>query len=580
MRWSNLFIPTLREDPSNVESVSHSLLLRAGFIRQLTAGVYSLLPMAQRVRLKIIGLIRDEMNKIGAQEFMLSSLQPMELWEESGRKDAVSDVMFKLVDRKGSQLALGLTHEEVFTSIARSGLQSYKQLPQIWYQIQSKFRDEPRPRAGLLRVREFTMKDSYSFDVDRDGLDRSFQLHYDAYCRIFQQCGLDFLPVQASSGSMGGAESIEFMLLTESGEDTLIRCSACDYAANLEKAESKVLSNNGADDECGTLIKFATPGVKTIRQLEEFPEGAPADKQIKTLVFAADYGLVIALVLGNQELNESKLQTVLACSTLRQANEEEIFSALGAHPGSLGGCGVNSGPDKPIKKIIADSRLKGGKNMVTGANQDDFHLKGVSISRDIRVDLFADLHTVAEGESCTKCGGTLRFVRGLELGHIFKLGTRYSTSMNAQILTAQGERQAIQMGSYGIGIERLMAAVAERRHDEHGLIWPTKIAPFELLIVLVNNRDEQHMLACQRLYSKLQMLGIDVLVDDRDERAGVKFNDADLIGVPFRITLGKKLSDGYLELFVRSTGERKDLPANEAAEILSRLIAGERLTKN
>ncbi len=566
MRWSNLFIPTFREEPANVEAASHRLLLRAGFMRQLTAGVYSLLPIGQRVRLKIINIIRDEMNKIGGQEFLLSALQPLELWEESGRKDAVADIMFRLKDRKGSEMALGLTHEEVFTSIARNGLMSYKQLPQIWYQIQTKFRDEARPRGGLLRVREFTMKDSYSFDLDADGLDKSFRLHYDAYCRIFNRCNLKFLAVEASSGAMGGTASVEFMLPGEAGEDTLVLCSKCDYAANSEKAESQIPAVESESD--ASLEQFHTPDIRTIKQLEDFPQGAPAQRQIKTLVYMTDAGLAIALLRGDQELNESKLQTALSAASLRQAEEKEIYAALGANPGSLGACGVSSGEKQKIKIIVADKRLSGRKNMLTGANKDDYHFRGVDVSRDIKVDKFVDLHTVTAGEGCTKCGGALSLETGLEIGHIFKLGTRYTESMNARVIGQDGNKSAILMGSYGIGVERLMAAIAELWHDNAGLKWPVSVAPYEVLLVLINIQDKAQVAAAEQIYAELSGLGVDVLLDDRDERAGVKFNDADLIGVPYRITVGKKVSEGLVELLNRQDGSRSEIPIALVSTVL------------
>ena len=572
MRWSKLFIPTLREDQSNVEAASHNLLLRAGFMRQLTAGVYSLLPLGQRVRLKIIDLIRQEMNKIGAQEFFLSALQPLELWEESGRKEAVSDVMFCLKDRKSAQLALGLTHEEVFTSIARAGLSSYKQLPQIWYQIQSKFRDEARPRAGLLRVREFTMKDSYSFDFDEGGLDHSYNLHDQAYREFFKKCGLDFVAVQASSGAMGGSASTEFMLLTEAGEDTIVLCSSCNYSANIERAECKLASPDD-ESELQQLAEFSTPGIKTIKQLEDFENGAPANRQIKTLVYQVDSDLVLALLRGDQELNESKLQSALSCSLLRPADEAAIFAALGAHPGSLGACGVKAGPECAIKKIIADRSLQHRNNMLTGANKDDFHLSGVSLERDIKVDLFADLHTVQAGQPCVECGAPLRMATGLELGHIFKLGRRYSESMNARVLSSEGERVPVYMGSYGVGVERLMAAVAERWHDEKGLRWPFVLAPYVVLVLAVHPKDEQQKHLSEKIYTQLQQNNIEVLLDDRDERAGVKFNDAELIGVPLRVTVGKKAGTGVVEVLNRFSGIKDEINADELLHYINAAIA-------
>jgi prolyl-tRNA synthetase len=567
-----MFIPTLRDEPTHVEAASHRLLVRAGYIRQLTAGIYSLLPLGQRVRLKIIEIIRQEMNNIGAQEFLLSALQPMELWEESGRRQAVSDIMFKLKDRKNSELALGLTHEEVFTSIARIGLLSYRQLPQIWYQIQTKFRDEARPKGGLLRVREFTMKDSYSFDVDNASLDKSFQLHHDAYVRIFNRCGLRFVAVEASSGAMGGSDSIEFMVLTAAGEDTLVQCCKCDYAANRERAESMLPSR----DECSStepLSEFATPGVRTIRDLEEFATGVGSEQQIKTLVYMVDGRLTLALVQGNQELNETKLQSALAASTLRQATEEEIVQALGASPGSLGACGVKAGNPAKVGDIVADHRLRGRANMITGANKNDFHLRGVSVERDIAVSHWCDLHTVQADEECKKCGGALRLTKGLEIGHIFKLGTRYSQSMNATVLGPDGARTPLVMGSYGIGIERLIGAIAELCHDENGLVWPVAVAPYDVTVVIVNVQDSEQVSAAEQIYARLERLGIKTLIDDRNERAGVKFNDSDLIGVPFRITVGKKICDNKIEFLERATKTRIDISPDEVVEMLQAKLA-------
>jgi prolyl-tRNA synthetase len=575
MRWSQSFIPTLREEPAGVEAISHKLLVRAGYIRQLTAGVYSLLPLAQRVRLKVMQIIREEMNLIGGQEFALSALQPLELWEESGRLDAVSEIMFRLKDRKRSELALGLTHEEVFTTIARSSLNSYKQLPQIWYQIQTKFRDEARPKAGLLRVREFTMKDAYSFDFDQAGLDVAFQKHHDAYVNIFTRCGLDFRAVQANSGAMGGSASTEFMAITPAGEDTLVLCSGCDYAANQERAESVVQKHEGGDDACGPMQEISTPGVRTIKELEEFHGGGSAQRQIKTLVYVVPEGLVLALVRGDQELNEVKLQAALKAPTIRQATEEEIVVALGAKPGSLGACSVKAGAEHKIKKIVADTRLKGRSNMLTGANKDDVHYNNVTVDRDIAVHEFLDLHTAKTGESCIKCGGALTLTKGLEIGHIFKLGTRYSEIMNAHVLGADGAQVPIVMGSYGIGVERLMAAVAELSNDEKGLIWPSSIAPYQVVIVCVNVKDDVQVKLAEDLYSQLNELGIDTLLDDRDERAGVKFNDCELIGVPVRITVGKKASSGVVEVVDRKTKKMDEIAIGELVDAVSSMLSEE-----
>ncbi|MBX9688980.1 MAG: proline--tRNA ligase [Candidatus Obscuribacterales bacterium] len=573
MRWSNIFIPTLRDEPAHVEAASHRLLLRAGYIRLLTAGVYSLLPLAQRVRLKIIEIIRQEMNEIGGQEFLLSALQPMELWEESGRKDAVSDIMFCLKDRKNSELALGLTHEEVFTSIAKFGLSSYKQLPQIWYQIQTKFRDELRPRAGLLRVREFTMKDSYSFDLDESSLSRSYQLHFDAYCRIFKRCGLDFIPVQASSGAMGGSDSTEFMYASPAGEDTLVICENCRYSANLEKAESSFGQIDLEQEPEQDLLEFHTPEIRSIKQLAEFEGGARASRQIKTLVFVSDFGLLLALLRGDQELNESKLQAALKSSSLRQANDSEIFDAMGAHAGSLGACGLNYGEKFKIKTIVADRSLEKRVNMLTGANKDDYHYRGVSMKRDIQVERFVDLHTVQEGEACIKCGGKLKLCRGLEIGHIFKLATRYSEAMNARVLAADGSRLPIFMGSYGIGVERLMAAIVEASHDRNGIKWPPSVAPFDLVIMPVNRKDEEQWRLAQELYFSFRRRDLEVLLDDREERPGVKFKDFDLIGVPYRLTIGKGVGQGVLEFQNRLTDEKSEIALSETVDIICKKLS-------
>lgn len=571
MRWSSLFIPTLRDEPSNVEAASHSLLLRAGFIRPLASGVYSLLPMGQRVRRKIIEILRREMSEIGAQEFFLSALQPMDLWKESGRRQSVSDEMLSLKDRRGAELALGLTHEGVFTSIARAGLSSYKQLPQIWYQIQSKFRDEPRPRAGLLRLREFTIKDSYSFDLDEAGLDRSFEIHYQAYRRIFSRCGLDVRAVEASSGAMGGSRSVEFMLLTEAGEDSVVLCSACDYASNLERAESMI--NSPEDGAAQPLVEFSTPGIKTIKQLEQFENGAAANRQIKTLVYEADSSLILVLVRGDQTLNERKLKEALSCSTLKPATEAQIVTALGARPGSLGACGIKAGKEYPIDRILSDRCLENRRNMLTGANKDDFHLSGVDVARDIAVDDFTDLHTVEASQPCTVCDAPLQLVSGLELGHIFKLGCRYSENFDAKVINASGERVPLFMGSNGIGVERLLAAIAEKWHDEKGLRWPFRVAPYTVLLLTIQAKDAAQRQVCDDLYAQLLQAGLDVLVDDRDERAGVKFNDADLVGIPLRVTIGKKASSGVVELLNRFTGEKREVSVHELLSVIEQEIA-------
>ena len=572
MRWSNLFVPTLRDDPADAEVTSHRLLVRAGFVRQLTAGVYSLLPLGQRVRLKIMAIVRAEMNRIGAQEFMLPALHPAEVWKESGRWKVMGDNMFRLRDRRGTDMCLGMTHEEVFTTIVRHSISSYRQLPQVWYQIQTKFRDEARPKSGLLRVREFTMKDAYSFDVDRAGLDKAFQDQHDAYCAIFKRCGLKFTPVEASSGAMGGSQSTEFMVRTEAGEDRIVVCQNCDYAANVEKATSRLqpLEDDAGPDQ---PEEFPTPGVRTIDDLVLFPGGAAADRQIKTLVYALDGKLALVLMRGDHELNEIKLQDATGALEVRPAHPEEIREALGASAGSLGAVGVSPKTHPKVTLVLADEALRGRSDMTTGANKDDHHLRGVSIERDIKPERWASLRTVRTGEGCPSCEGTLEVFKAVEIGHIFKLGTKYSHSMGANVLMADGTETPIVMGSYGIGVERVMVAAVELFNDPAGIIWPAAIAPFEAVVTPVNVRDASLLEAAEKLYKDLQAAGIDVLLDDRDERAGVKFNDADLVGMPYRLTVGKKIKDGKVELFTRAIRQSEDVALEDVIEALRTRLA-------
>jgi len=566
MRWSNLFIPTLREDPADAEVASHRLLVRAGYIRQLTAGVYSLLPLAQRVRLKIVQIIREEMNRAGGQEFVLPAIHPAEVWKESGRWEVMGDNMFRLKDRKGADMALGMTHEEVFTTIARNTLNSYRQLPQTWYQIQVKFRDEARPKSGLLRVREFTMKDAYTFDVDLEGLDKSFQNQYNAYCRIFSRCGLKYTSVEASSGAMGGSQSTEFMVRTNAGEDHIVVCEKCGYAANVEKATSKLAT---PDDEGGSVSaeEFPTPSVRTIDDLTTFPGGASADRQIKTLVFVLDQ-IALVLMRGDHELNETKLMDASGAINVRPAQAEEIREALGASAGSLGAVGVARTSHPKISQVIADEALRGRRNMTTGANKDDHHLRGVSIERDVKIDKWASLRSVRAGEACSNCDSPLDVFKAVEIGHIFKLGTKYSESMGARVLLADGTDVPIIMGSYGIGVERVLAASVELYNDEAGISWPVSIAPFHVVVTPVNIKDQTLLSAAEQIHDDLEKAGIEVLIDDRDERAGVKFNDADLIGVPYRITVGKKIKEGKVELFTRATRQSEDVSVDAVVQAI------------
>ena len=568
MRWSNYFIPTLRDDPADAEVVSHRLLVRAGYIRQLTAGVYSLLPLAERVRLKVIAIIREEMNRIGAQEFHLPALHPAEIWKESGRWEIMGDNLLRLRDRKGAEMALGMTHEEVFTSIARNAINSYRQLPQVWFQIQTKFRDEARPKSGLLRVREFTMKDAYTFDVDQNGLDKAFQDQYTAYCRIFTRCGLKYVTVEASSGAMGGSQSTEFMVRTEAGEDNIAHCEKCGYSANVEKATSRLDSVQGDEGGPAAPEAFATPGVRTIEALANFAGGAPANRQIKTLVYVLDDKLTVVLMRGDHELNEIKLADSTGAINIRPAQPEEIQNALGAMPGSLGAVGVTPATHKAVHRVIADVALKGRRNMTTGANRDGFHLRGVDVEAHIKANQWVDLRSVKAGEGCPKCDGPLEVFKAVEIGHIFKLGTKYSDSMGARVLTADGKEVPIVMGSYGIGVERVLVAAVELFNDAAGIVWPVSIAPFHAVITPVNIKEAAQMGAAERIYDELRAAGIEALLDDRDERAGVKFNDAELIGIPFRITVGKKIKEGKVELMARASRESEDVAIDSITGVL------------
>ncbi len=557
MRWSKLFTPTLRDAPNDAVAPSHQLLVRGGFIRQLHAGHYSMLPLGWRVHQKVANIVRQEIEAIGGQEFLLPTMHPAELWKKSGRWDTMGEIMFRLEDRKGADNALGITHEEIFATVAAE-LSSYKQLPQIWYHIQTKFRDEARPKSGLLRVREFHMKDSYSFDVDDAGLDVSFDLHDTAYRRIFERLGIPAFAVQASSGAMGGNDSVEFMTPSDAGEDDVIRCPNCDYSANIEKATARL---DIIDDESGPSQpeRFDTPGVRTIKALEEFDGGAPADRQLKTMVMVLDGRITLAVVRGDHQLNTQKLVDATGAIEIRPAEADETLAALGAQPGSLGAVGVADHP------VIVDEALQGRTNMTTGANIDDVHYRGVSVDRDLVVAQWADLREVEAGEPCIRCGAALGVVRCIEVGHIFKLGREYAEVFGATVSTPDGGEEPIVMGSYGIGIGRNMAAVVEAHHDDKGIVWPVSVTPFEAVITLMRT-DEETMAAGDKLYGELKAAGVDVLLDDRDARAGVKFADAELIGIPYRLTVGPRgLRDGKVEFTTRSTGETTDVVIQAAA---------------
>ncbi|MCC7496119.1 MAG: proline--tRNA ligase [Bryobacterales bacterium] len=562
MYWSKLFIPTLRETPAEAEVISHQLLLRGGYIRQLSAGIYSYLLPAQRSMLKITAIVREEMDRIGAQEFLLPALHPAEVWQESGRWELMGDNMFRLKDRNGRWLCLGMTHEEIMTVLARGELRSYKQLPQIWYQIQTKFRDEPRPKSGLMRVRQFTMKDSYSFDLDPAGLDAAYEKHRRAYERIFDRCGLEYLTVEAHSGAMGGSQSQEFMVASDAGEDLVARCKNCGYAANLEKATSVAQAPAAADPE-GDLEpeEFHTPNRKTIAEVAEFT-GLPESSQMKSLVLSAGDQRVLALLRGDHQLSETKFCTALGVKEFRPAHPEEIHQWMGADAGSLGPVGIND------LRIVADEALRGRRNMIAGANRNDYHLRNVTPGEDFQPEYF-DLRQAAAGDGCAHCGGTLELVKAVEIGHIFKLGYKYSESMGLRVLNEAGQEVTPIMGSYGIGLERILSTAIDLYHDKDGIVLPVPIAPFEVVITPVNTNDAGQKAAAGKLYGELKAAGLDVLFDDRDERPGVKFKDADLIGIPYRITVGKKLPQGLVEVVERKGKASVDVKVEEVAAFVA-----------
>jgi len=569
MRWSTMHIPTLRDDPADAGAPSHRLLLRAGYIRPLMAGHYSLLPLGQRVRLKVIAIIREEMDRIGAQEILMPVMHPAEPWQRSGRWDLMGDEMFRLKDRRGTDLALGMTHEEIISTLAAE-LESYRELPQLWYQFQTKLRDEPRPRAGLMRTREFTMKDSYSFDLGPDELDVSFNLHRDAYTRIFERLSIPAIPVEASSGNMGGSDSIEFTCPSPSGEDLIVLCPECGYAANIEKATSRLAAVDDSAERSVALAApepFATPGVRTIEDLAVQYQ-APADRQIKTLVYFLDGVLTLVLLRGDHALNEQKLIDATGAIAVRPAQPDEIRDALGALPGSLGAVGVTGHP------IIADEALRGRRGMYTGANVDDTHLRGVDVERDINVGQWADLREAAVGDGCVNCGHGLEVERGIEVGHIFKLGYKYSDAMEIRVSGPDGKPVRPIMGSYGIGVERAMATIVEVHHDDKGIIWPVAVAPFEVVVVIAQQDDPAVAEAGEEVYGALTAAGVDVIVDDRPVRAGVKFSDAELVGIPFRVTVGKRgLATGTAELTDRGSGSTVQIPLADLAKHVREAIA-------
>jgi prolyl-tRNA synthetase len=596
-RWSKLFIPTLREAPADAEVASHKFLLRAGYIRQLGAGIYNYLPLGQRALNKIIGIVREEMDKIG-QEFYLPAILPREPWEESGRWTTMGDNMFRLKDRKGADLCLGMTHEEIMTSIARGELRSYKQLPQIWYQIQTKFRDEPRPKSGLLRVRQFIMKDAYSFDIDAAGLDKSFDLHDAAYRAIFTRCGLKFVAVEADSGAMGGSQSQEFMVYTDAGEDFIASCPVCGYAANLEKATSRldaVAEMEPTGDSNPELV--STPGCAAITDVAAFFKISPAS-DIKCVAYMAlKHGAtakdgnrkdtwhgVATFLRGDHQVNETKLLGALGAAELRTMQAEELQQFFNGPAGYLGPMGLKHDA-QPLGEgltVIVDRALEGRKNMVCGANKLDYHLRNVTPGRDFTWTLAADIRSVNEGEGCPKdgCAGTLVVGKAVEVGHIFKLGYKYSESMGARVLDENGKEVTPIMGSYGIGIERILTAAIEQDNDANGFCLAASIAPFTVVVTVTNVGDAALRETGEKLAADLEAAGLDVLLDDRDERAGVKFKDADLVGIPYRINVGKKAAAGQVELVARSTSTSVDVGLNEAVALVGKRIEEEKLLED
>jgi prolyl-tRNA synthetase len=577
-RWSELFIPTLREAPADAEVASHKFLVRAGYIRQLSAGIYSYLFLGNRSFNKIMAIVREEMDKIG-QEFLLPLLHPREIWEASGRWSLMGENLFRLKDRKGADLALGFTAEEVMTSIASKELRSYKQLPQIWYQIAPKFRDEPRPKSGLLRVRQFMMKDAYSFDIDAAGLDVSYKKHYDTYRRIFDRCGLRYMVVEADSGAMGGKESHEFMVRTPAGEDQIVSCDGCDYAANMEKATSKLgFVDDLATEGDGEPLEVHTPGQKTIEDVAKYLGVSPKNK-IKTLALIAEEkdqktgksksrGIVV-LMRGDHQLNEAKLNGAVAVAT-RPMEEGEIKALFKSPAGYLGPVGVEWAKD--LKKdshlpvLLLDKALEGRTNLIGGANKEDYHLKNLTPGTHFHPTAYVDLRAVTAGEACPNCGNVLRIDTAVEIGHIFKLGYRYSDSMGARVLDKNGKEVTPIMGSYGIGIERILTAAIEQSNDENGFWLPPSISPFEIVVTPTNVKDETLLKTANDIGSRLEDAGFDVILDDRDERPGVKFKDADLVGIPFRITVGKKVTEGTVEVVLRSTREVRDVTISSIVE--------------
>jgi prolyl-tRNA synthetase len=569
MRYSEMFLPTIREVPSDAEVISHQLMIRAGLIRKLTSGIYSYLPLGYRIIRKLEQIIREEMNKAGAQEVHLPMVQPSEIWQESGRWVYYGKELLRFRDRHDHEYCLGPTHEEVITGLVRNDVKTYRQLPCNLYQIQTKFRDEVRPRFGVMRCREFGMKDAYSFDVDEEGAEKSYEKMFAAYNNIFRRCGLKFRPVEADSGSIGGKYSHEFMVMADSGEDAMVFCEKCSYAANLEKAEVPAPEKKTiSDKDWQELNEVHTPETRTIEEVSAFLKVKPQEI-VKTLIFNGDGKPYAVLIRGDYEINEIKVKNHLGVAELELADDEMIKNVTGAPRGFAGPVNIKI-------PVLMDYSLMSMVNFVTGANKEDYHFKNVNTGRDFKEGTYADLRVVQPGDNCPRCGGSVKFARGIEVGHVFKLGTKYSKAMKATFLDKDGQEKIMIMGCYGIGVGRTVAAGIEQNNDENGIIWPMPLAPYHVIITPVNVNEEKVMNAAQNLYNSLLKEGIEVIFDDRDERAGVKFKDADLIGIPLRITVGQKnLAQGNVELKIRKSGENKLYSLEEIVQQVKNIIERE-----
>lgn len=568
MRYSKMLIPTTRETPAEAEVVSHQLLLRAGFIRKLTSGLYTYLPLGLAAMQKVADIVRQEMKRAGAQELLMPMVQPADLWEESGRWKEYGPELLRFRDRHEREYCLGPTHEEVITDIARRELHSYKQLPMNLYQVQTKFRDEIRPRFGLMRGREFVMKDGYSFDATDEGASASYKKMHEAYTRIFKRCGLEFRPVEADSGSIGGSFSHEFMVLAETGEDTLVICRSCDYAANVEKAKVILADTQASDQELQPCVKVETPGMKKVDRVAEFL-GVQAKDVIKTMIYLADDEPVAVLVRGDREVQSVKLKNMLNATDVELAEDDEIWKRTKLPTGYIGPV------DIPIK-LVADQEVMQMVNAVAGACEKGHHLTGVNPGRDFTPLMTGDLRQITPEDPCPVCGGSLELTEGIEVGHIFKLGTKYSKALNATFQDKEGQQQPLVMGCYGIGVSRVVAAAIEQNHDKNGIVFPLPLAPFQVLVLNLGVKNEETTRAAEKLYQALLDTGLDVLLDDRDERPGSKFKDADLLGIPYRVTVGKTWEkEGLVELRLRQTGDTSTIDYDKAAEKISTMVHAE-----